>query len=78
MTASFAKAAYIYPDVAGDVGGMLAKCNEMGGEAAQKVGYGMAYVFSKGMVQVRVVVGGWRWVGRGGLSVGWHCYCKCS
>ena len=41
-----------------NLGGVLAKCNEMGGQAAQGVGYGMAYVFSKGMVQVRVVVGG--------------------
>jgi hypothetical protein len=69
MMANVAKAAYVYPDVAGDVGGMLAKCNEMGGEAAQGVGYGMAYVFSKGMVQVRVLVcecgGGRGWWGRG-------------
>ena len=37
-----------------NLGGVLAKCNEMGGQAAQGVGYGMAYVFSKGMVQVRL------------------------
>jgi hypothetical protein len=38
-----------------NLGGVLAKCDEIGGQAAQGVGYGMAYVFSRGMVQVRVV-----------------------
>jgi hypothetical protein len=54
------------------LGGVLAKCNEMGGSAAQGVGYGIAYVFSKGMVQVRVVVVGVEVVGvdgRGGGSL---------
>lgn len=47
-----ARAAYVYPDTAADLGAVIAKCDEMGGSAAEGLGYGIAFVFAKGSLEV--------------------------
>lgn len=59
MFENIARAAYIYSDDVVQVWGeVFATCNKMGGKAAEGVGYGTAFIFSEGLVEVS-----WLWLG---------------
>lgn len=52
MFINLARAAYVYDDeVARAWGAVFARCNALGGGAAEGVGYGIAYVMAEGMVE---------------------------
>jgi hypothetical protein len=53
MFINMGRAAAVYPDTAGVLGEVLAKCNAMGGMAAEGAGYGVAFIYAKGVTEVR-------------------------
>jgi len=69
MFLAFVRAGYVYADVSEILARVLMKCNEMGGMAAEGVGYGIAFIYSKGMVDVSVAAAV--------LAVCW-CYRSCA